>query len=142
MSAVWVRKGLICSAKTPDSRDETFAGADFAEERLLVGERQDAGGVGEKETVVALERVGGHFGGHLLVRADVIHGEGVALIGQFGQDLFGGGDGAMAEAFGDRDDEEFLGGRRFGGGGGEREEEETRQEPAEQGRCEVFHRFD
>src|SRR5437667_4461241 len=110
-----VRVNGVLPAKRVTGRvhsDERLAGLDFAQERLFVRKRQDAGRIGEDETIVLLECRGGHFLRHFLIVADVLHGERAALLSEFAQDFFRGGNGTMSKTFGHGHHENHLGRRR------------------------------
>ena len=80
--------------------DECLAVLNLVQERLFVRERQDARRVGKNEAVVLLQGIRRHFGGDLFVGPRVIHGEPrLWIVREFAQDLFGGRDRAVAEAF-------------------------------------------
>src|SRR5205823_13062831 len=134
-----VRINGILSVKRVTGRvhpDERLAGLDFAQERLFVRKRQDAGRIGEDETIVLLECRGGHFLPHFLVVADVVHRERAALLSEFTQDFFRGGNGTMAKTFGHGHHEKLPGCRRL------RWEQKGAEQTEQTGYNEfVFHKF-
>src|SRR5690349_12030698 len=90
--------------------DESLAGLDPIEERLLVWERENTGRVCEDDAVVIFERVGRHFLRHILIVANVVDGKIPAFLAEFGEYFFSRGNRAVAETFCNGDDQKLFGG--------------------------------